>query len=112
MQVSEPGPRDHQAGRHTGDGLRLARTPEEAGATAQRMGCPVVIKSQVLTGGRMKAGGVRFADTPAQAEALAREILELEIGGQIPRGVLVDPRMEVEQELYAEWSGTGSASGR
>ncbi len=85
----------------------LARTPEEAGATAQRMGCPVVIKSQVLTGGRMKAGGVRFADTPAQAEALAREILELEIGGQIPRGVLVDPRMEVEQELYAGvvWDG-------
>ena len=85
----------------------LARTPDEAGAIAQRMGCPVVIKSQVLTGGRMKAGGVRFADTPAQAEALAREILELEIGGQIPRGVLVDPRMEVEQELYAGvvWDG-------
>jgi succinyl-CoA synthetase beta subunit len=85
----------------------LARNPVEAGAIAQRMGCPVVIKSQVLTGGRMKAGGVRFADTPAQAEALAREILELEIGGQIPHGVLVDPRVEIEQELYAGvvWDG-------
>jgi succinyl-CoA synthetase beta subunit/citryl-CoA synthetase large subunit len=67
-----------------------------------------VIKSQVLSGGRMKAGGVKFADTPAEAEEHAREILKLEIGGQRPRGVLVDPKADVEQEYYAGvvWDGT------
>ena len=80
----------------------------EAGEIARRIGGPTVIKSQVLSGGRMKAGGVKFADMPAQAEAHAREILELEIGGQRPRGVLVDPKAEVEQEYYAGvvWDGT------
>src|SRR5207253_8199142 len=67
-----------------------------------------VIKSQVLTGGRMKAGGVKFADTPEEAESHARDILALEINGHMPRGVLVDPRAEVEQEYYAGivWDGT------
>jgi succinyl-CoA synthetase beta subunit/citryl-CoA synthetase large subunit len=82
--------------------------PDEAGSIAERIGGATVIKSQVLSGGRMKAGGVKFADTPQQAAAYAREILELEIGGQMPRGVLVDPRAEVEQEYYAGvvWDGT------
>lgn len=82
--------------------------PAEAAAIAQRIGGPTVIKSQVLSGGRMKAGGVKFADTPAEAEAHAREILKLEIGGHMPRGVLVDPKAEVEQEYYAGvvWDGT------
>ena len=82
--------------------------PAEAGAIAKRIGAATVIKSQVLSGGRMKAGGVKFADTPEQAEAHAREILGLEIGGHLPRGVLVDPRAEVEQEYYAGvvWDGT------
>ena len=80
----------------------------EAREIAERIGGPTVIKSQVLSGGRMKAGGVKFADTPEQAEADAREILELEIGGHMPRGVLVDPKAEVEQEYYAGvvWDGT------
>ena len=66
-----------------------------------------MIKSQVLTGGRMKAGGVKFADTPEQAEEYAREILALEINGHMPRGVLVDPKAEVAQEYYAGvvWDG-------
>src|SRR5271155_4540666 len=82
--------------------------PAEAGAIARRIGGPTVIKSQVLSGGRMKAGGVKFADTPEQAVADAREILTLEINGHMPRGVLVDPRAEVEQEYYAGvvWDGT------
>jgi succinyl-CoA synthetase beta subunit/citryl-CoA synthetase large subunit len=80
----------------------------EAGAIARRIGGPTVIKSQVLSGGRMKAGGVKFADTPEQAEAYAKDILALEIGGHTPRGVLVDPKAEVEQEYYAGvvWDGT------
>jgi succinyl-CoA synthetase beta subunit len=80
----------------------------EAKAIAERIGGPVVIKSQVLTGGRMKAGGVRFADTPEQAERDAAEILKLEINGHKPRGVLVDPKASVKQEYYAGvvWDGT------
>ena len=49
--------------------------PAEAAQIAERIGGPTVIKSQVLTGGRMKAGGVKFADTPAEAESYARDIL-------------------------------------
>jgi succinyl-CoA synthetase beta subunit/citryl-CoA synthetase large subunit len=81
--------------------------PAEAREIAQRIGGPVVVKSQVLSGGRMKAGGIRFADAPEEAEAHAREVLELEIAGHRPRGVLVDPRAEVEREYYAGvvWDG-------
>jgi succinyl-CoA synthetase beta subunit len=83
-------------------------TPEEARAAAEEIGGPVVIKSQVLTGGRMKAGGVKFADTPDEAAEHAAAILELEINGHMPRGVLVDPKAEVKQEYYASvvWDGT------
>jgi succinyl-CoA synthetase beta subunit len=79
----------------------------EARRIAERIGGPVVIKSQVLTGGRMKAGGVQFADTPEEAERLAADILALEINGHAPRGVLVDPRARVRHELYAGvvWDG-------
>jgi len=79
----------------------------EAKEIAQRIGGPTVIKSQVLTGGRMKAGGVKFADTPEEAEVHAADILRLEINGHMPRGVLVDPKAEVEQEFYAGvvWDG-------
>jgi succinyl-CoA synthetase beta subunit len=86
----------------------FCRTAAEARAAAEEIGGPVVIKSQVLTGGRMKAGGVRFADTPEEAEAAAAEVLELEINGHMPRGVLVDPKAKVKQEYYAGvvWDGT------
>jgi succinyl-CoA synthetase beta subunit len=86
----------------------FCRTAAEARAAAEEIGGPVVIKSQVLTGGRMKAGGVRFADTPEEAAAAAADILELEINGHMPRGVLVDPKAEVKQEYYAGvvWDGT------
>jgi succinyl-CoA synthetase beta subunit len=85
----------------------FAKTPQEARARAEEVAGPVVIKSQVLTGGRMKAGGVKFADTPDEAERLAAEILQLEINGQRPRGVLVDERVEVAHEYYAGvvWDG-------
>src|SRR5690606_40404140 len=85
----------------------FCQTPEEARAAAERIGGPTVIKSQVLTGGRMKAGGVRFADTPEEAAEHAAAILELEINGHKPVGVLVDPKAEVEQEYYAAvlWDG-------
>jgi succinyl-CoA synthetase beta subunit/citryl-CoA synthetase large subunit len=86
----------------------FAKTAEEARAIAADIDGPTVIKSQVLTGGRMKAGGVKFADTPDEAAAHAEDILELEINGLMPRGVLVDPKAQVKQEYYAGvvWDGT------
>jgi succinyl-CoA synthetase beta subunit/citryl-CoA synthetase large subunit len=83
-------------------------TADEARAAAAEIGGPVVIKSQVLTGGRMKAGGVKFADDPDEAAEHAAAILELEINGHVPRGVLVDPKAEIAQEYYAGaiWDGT------
>jgi succinyl-CoA synthetase beta subunit/citryl-CoA synthetase large subunit len=85
----------------------FAQTVEEARDVAEQIGGPVVVKSQVLTGGRMKAGGVKFADTPEEAEGHARHILDLEIGGHRPRGVLVDSRAQVRHEYYAGvvWDG-------
>jgi succinyl-CoA synthetase beta subunit len=85
----------------------FATTPQEARRIAEEIAGPVVIKSQVLTGGRMKAGGVKFADTPDEAAAHAEFILGLEINGHMPRGVLVDSRVSVEQEYYAGvvWDG-------
>src|ERR671931_485586 len=85
----------------------FAKTADEARARAEEVDGPVVIKSQVLTGGRMKAGGVQFADTPDEAEKHAGDILALEINGHVPRGVLVDGRVSVAQEFYAGvvWDG-------
>src|SRR3954447_21988850 len=82
-------------------------SPDEARKAAEDIGGPVVIKSQVLTGGRMKAGGVKFADTPEEAATHAEAILDLVINGQEPRGVLVDDRVKVKQEYYAGvvWDG-------
>src|SRR5439155_1287168 len=86
---------------------RLARTAAEAKAIAAEIGDPVVLKSQVLTGGRMKAGGVKFAETPDEAESAAQAILALEIKGQKARGVLVEQRAGVVQEYFAAvtWDG-------
>src|SRR5256885_16986789 len=85
----------------------FATTPQEAREIAVRIGAPVVIKSQVLTGGRMKAGGVQFADTPEEAAEKAAHVLGLEINGHMPRGVLVDSRATVKHEYYAGvvWDG-------
>jgi succinyl-CoA synthetase beta subunit/citryl-CoA synthetase large subunit len=84
-----------------------AQTGEDAKRIAADVAGPVVIKSQVLTGGRMKAGGVLFADTPEEAEAQAQKILDLEINGHKPRGLLVGAKAEIKQEYYAGvvWDG-------
>ena len=86
----------------------FAKTADEARRIAEQIAGPVVIKSQVLTGGRMKAGGVQFADTPEEAARHAEHVLDLEINGHMPRGVLVDYRADVAHEYYAGvvWDGT------
>jgi succinyl-CoA synthetase beta subunit/citryl-CoA synthetase large subunit len=85
----------------------FAKTADEARTIAQEIAAPVVIKSQVLTGGRMKAGGVQFADTPSEAATHAERVLNLEINGHMPRGVLVDSKADVKHEYYAGvvWDG-------
>jgi len=88
-------------------GSRLAKSGAEARQIAAAIAGPVVLKSQVLTGGRMKAGGVLFADSPEQAAAAADKILALEINGHRARGVLVESRQPVAQEYYlgVTWDG-------
>ena len=77
----------------------IATTPEEARSAAERIG-PVVVKAQVLVGGRGKAGGVKLAATPDEAEARARDILGLDIKGITVRTVLVAPAAEIAKEYY------------
>ena len=89
--------------------FRVVTTPEDAGKAAEELGCPVVLKSQVLSGGRMKAGGVKFADTGREAEAAAASILNLEINGQKPERLLIKPKATVEQEYYLGVTYDGNA---
>jgi succinyl-CoA synthetase beta subunit/citryl-CoA synthetase large subunit len=85
----------------------LARTREDASRIAAEIGGPVVLKSQVLSGGRMKAGAVRFADTREAAAELFDVILPIVVNGQRARGVLVEERTPVAQEYFASvtWDG-------
>jgi succinyl-CoA synthetase beta subunit len=77
-----------------------ATTPEEARAAAERSGGPVVIKAQVLVGGRGKAGGVKLASTPDEAADRAREIIGLDIKGTTVKTVLVAPAADIAREYY------------
>ena len=87
----------------------FATSAEQAAEATSQLGGPVVIKSQVLSGGRMKAGGVQFADTPEEARDHAAQILELEINGLTPVGVLVEEKRSVDQEYYAAVTYDGRA---
>src|SRR5262249_39719333 len=86
----------------------FAKSAEEARAIAEEIAGPTVTKSQGLTGGRRKAGGVQSADTAEEAERHTEHVLNLEINGHMPRGVLVDSRAAVKHEYYAGvvWDGT------
>jgi succinyl-CoA synthetase beta subunit len=79
---------------------RLASTPEEARAAAEELGGPVVVKAQVLTGGRGKAGGIKLADSPEEAAQRAEEILGLDIRGHVVRKVWVERASEIAKEYY------------
>ena len=77
-----------------------ATTPEEASAAAQRIGGPVVVKAQVLVGGRGKAGGVKLASTPAEAAEKAREIIGMDIKGTTVKTVLIAAAADIAHEYY------------
>jgi succinyl-CoA synthetase beta subunit len=79
----------------------VADTPAQAREVARELGGKVVVKSQVLIGGRGKAGGIKLASNPVEAEALAEEILGMDIKGFTVRKVLIDEQAPgIEQEIY------------
>ena len=79
---------------------RLATTPGEARAAAEVLGGPVVVKAQVLTGGRGKAGGVKLAATPDEAEARAKNILGLDIKGHVVKRLWIEQASDIAKEYY------------
>jgi succinyl-CoA synthetase beta subunit len=79
---------------------RLATTPEEARAAAEELGGQVVVKAQVLTGGRGKAGGIKLAETPDEAQERAREILGLDIRGHVVRRLWIEQASDIAKEYY------------
>jgi succinyl-CoA synthetase beta subunit len=86
---------------------RVVGAAKEARKAAAEIGCPVVLKSQVLSGGRMKAGAVRFADTPDEAASHFEAILPIVVRGEKARSVLVEKKSPVAQEYFASvtWDG-------
>jgi succinyl-CoA synthetase beta subunit len=79
---------------------RLAASPDEARAAAQELGGQVVVKAQVLTGGRGKAGGIRLANGPDEAEAHAEAILGLDISGHVVRKLWIEKASDIAAEYY------------
>jgi len=79
---------------------RLATTPAEARAAAEEIGGPVVVKAQVLTGGRGKAGGVKLAGDPGDAAQKAEGILGLDINGHVVRKLWIENASEIAKEYY------------
>ena len=86
---------------------RVVSTPQEARQVAQELGVPVVVKAQIHAGGRGKGGGIKLADTPAQAEEAASQIIGMRLvthqtgpEGRIVKKVLVEEQVQTERELY------------
>jgi succinyl-CoA synthetase beta subunit len=79
---------------------RLATTPADAREAARELGGEVVVKAQVLTGGRGKAGGIKLAADADEAEARASEILGLDIGGHVVRKLWIERASAIAKEYY------------
>jgi succinyl-CoA synthetase beta subunit len=79
---------------------RLATTPEEARAAAEELGGQTVVKAQVLTGGRGKAGGVKLADDAADAEEKAKGIIGLDIRGHVVEKLWIEQASDIAKEYY------------
>lgn len=78
----------------------VAGSAEEAGGVAAALGCGVVVKAQVLSGGRGKAGLIRLAGDSSETESLAADILDASLKGERVRKVLVEERLNIARELY------------
>ena len=81
-------------------GGKVAHSPEEAAAIAVQLGKKVAVKAQVHVGGRGKAGGIKLAETPEEAQQKASEIIGMDIKGLTVHKVLVEECIEIEKELY------------
>ncbi|MBN2226927.1 MAG: ADP-forming succinate--CoA ligase subunit beta [candidate division Zixibacteria bacterium] len=79
---------------------RLAESPAEVGKIANEWNKPLVLKAQVLTGGRGKAGGVKVVNNPDDAQAVATELFALKIKGFPVERLLVEPRLSIQKEMY------------
>ena len=79
---------------------QLAMSPAEARSAALELGGPVVVKAQVLAGGRGKAGGIKLAETPAEAEAVAHQILGMDIRGHTVHKVWIERASDIAREYY------------
>ena len=79
---------------------RIAATASEAKQIAEELGGRVVVKSQVLVGGRGKAGGIRLAKSPKEVDRITTQILSMEIKGLPVRKVLIDEAANIESEIY------------
>jgi succinyl-CoA synthetase beta subunit len=79
---------------------RVATSPEEARTAAQELGGQVVVKAQVLTGGRGKAGGIKLADGPDEAESHARDILGMDINGHVVHKLWIESASDIAREYY------------
>jgi len=101
-----------QRGLPLGRGEIVARENASAGAREafeKLGGGPVVLKSQVLSGGRMKAGAVRFADDANEAASAAEAIVPIEVSGQTCRSILVEEKSPIAQEYFVAITGDGRA---
>jgi len=78
----------------------LVKSPEEAKAFAEKLNKPVVLKAQILSGGRGKAGGIKFAQNPSEAERKVSELLSLKIKGFPVEMILAEEKVELDKELY------------
>ena len=87
----------------------VAFTPQEAAAAAQRLGLPVVVKAQVHTGRRAKAGGVKLASSPDEVLACAEAVLGLDISGHTVRRLWVERASDIAAEYYASFTLDRSA---
>ncbi|MCH9058828.1 MAG: acetate--CoA ligase family protein, partial [Planctomycetes bacterium] len=79
---------------------RSAANPDQAAEIALEIGAPVVVKIQAWTTGRAAIGGVKFADTPDQAAALARTLLAMRVGNFPVHRVLVEERLDIAREFF------------
>ena len=80
---------------------KSADSAKEARQIAEGIGKPIVIKAQIWATGRFKAGGIKFASSPAEAEEAAKALIGAEIKGLKVERVLIEEQLEVEKEFYA-----------
>src|SRR6185295_7419965 len=79
---------------------QLANTIQEAREGGRKLGYPLVLKSQLTVGGRGKAGAIVRCKSEAELEPKFNELLQKEVKGELPRGILLEEMAEIKRELY------------